>query len=314
VLGGGAAERLEDWYTSVWGKRSRVRFEVAPLRDTAGAVRGAITIIQDMTERVQAEAARQESEEQVRRSQQELETLNRELERRVAERTAQLEAANRELQAFGYSVSHDLMAPLRAIDGFVRIVAEDDGAALSATSLAHLQRVLTNVGRMATLIDRLLELSRVTRAELHRGRVDLSALARSVAAELQQAEPGRRVVVQIAPDLAVDADPMLLRIVLQNLLANAWKYTSRTDLARIELGRQAGAQPAVYVVRDNGAGFDMAHAGRLFVPFQRLHGADEFAGTGIGLATTQRIIERHGGRIWAESAVGQGAAFFFTLP
>jgi PAS domain S-box-containing protein len=306
VLRGGAAEQLEGWYTSFWGKRSLLCFEVVPLRDAAGGVNGAITIIQDMTERARAEAA-------LRKSQDDLQALNRELEQRVAERTVQLQAANRELQAFGYSVSHDLMAPLRAIDGFVRMVLEDDAAALSDTSRAHLERVVAGAGRMATLIGHLLELSRVTRAELHRGRVDLSALAHAVAAELRHADPGRCVAFSIAPGVGADADPLLARVVLENLLGNAWKYTSRRPAAHIEFGVVSGTAPPVYVVRDDGAGFDMAHADRLFVAFHRLHDGEEFGGTGVGLATTQRIIERHGGRIWAESAVGQGAAFFFTF-
>jgi light-regulated signal transduction histidine kinase (bacteriophytochrome) len=290
-----------------------VRFEVAPLRDAAGAVSGAITIIQDMTEHAQAQAARQQSEAELRRSQQELRELNRELERRVAERTAQLEAANRELQAFADSVSHDLTAPLRAIDGYVRMVLEDEGDRLSPASHERLARVTAAADRMGTLIARLLELSRVTRAALHRRRVDLSALAQAIAAELQQAEPARRVAFTIAPGVVADADPLLVRVVLENLLRNAWKYTSRRAAAHIEFGGVADARPPVYVVRDDGAGFDMTHAERLFVAFERLHDASEFNGTGIGLATTLRVIQRHGGRIWAEGAVDRGAAFFFTL-
>ena len=434
VLQDGTAEQAEDWYTSVWGKRSLLRFEVTPLRDSVGAVSGAITIIQDMTERAQAEAARRRSEEQLRElvdsvdgvvweadaetlsflfvssqaqdllgyppqrwtsepnfwvehvhpedrertvalcrtataalqhhtfeyrmcaadgrivwvrdivtviaeagrpvrlrgilldvtaqraaaaalrhSEHELQTLNRELERRVAERTAQLEAANRELQAFGYSVSHDLIAPLRAVDGFVHMVLEDEGGVLSEASRSRLGRAQAAAGRMGTLIDRLLEMSRATRAEVHRGRVDLSGLAQSIAAELQQAEPERQVEFTIAQDVVADADPLLARVVLENLLRNAWKYTRRRVPAHVSFAAIADTQPPVYVVRDDGAGFDMADAERLFVAFQRLHESEDFDGTGIGLATTLRVIQRHGGRIWAEGTVGEGAAFFFTL-
>jgi PAS domain S-box-containing protein len=306
VLHGGPAEQLQGWYTSIWGKRSMVRFDVTPLRDAAGGVRNAITIIEDITDRVQAEAAQ-------RRSQEELQTLNRELERRVVERTAQLEAANRELQAFSYSVSHDLISPLRAVDGYVHMVMEDEAEVLSEASRQHLARVIDAAGRMGTLIDRLLELSRVTRAEMHRRRVDLSAVAHAIAAELAHAEPARQVQFTIAEGVVADADPLLVRLVLDNLLRNAWKYTSRRAAAHIVFECVADAQPPVYVVRDDGAGFDMADAERLFVPFQRLHETQEFSGTGIGLATTLHVIQRHGGRIWAEAAVGQGAAFYFTL-
>ncbi len=306
VLQGGPAEQAEDWYTSYWGKRSMLRFELVPLRDAAGAISGAIAIIQDVSAQREAAAA-------LRQSQDDLQALNQELERRVAERTAQLGAANRELQAFGYSVSHDLIAPLRTVDGFVRMVLEDEGGGLSDASRAHLERAVAVAGRMGTLIEHLLELSRVARAELHRRRIDLSALAHAVATELQQADPARGVAFAIADGVGADADPLLARVVLENLLGNAWKYTSRRATAHIEFGVVDGTRPPVYIVRDDGAGFDPAYADRLFVAFQRLHDAAEFGGTGIGLATTQRIIQRHGGRIWAESAVGDGAAFYFTL-
>jgi light-regulated signal transduction histidine kinase (bacteriophytochrome) len=192
------------------------------------------------------------------------------------------------------------------------MVLEDEGGVLSDASRSRLERAQAAAGRMGTLIDRLLEMSRATRAEVHRRTVDLSALAQTIAADLQQAEPARQVEFTIAPGIVADADPLLVRVVLENLLRNAWKYTSRRVPAHVSFDAIADAPP-VYVVRDDGAGFDMADAERLFVAFQRLHEPEDFDGTGIGLATTLRVIQRHGGRIWAEGAVDQGAAFFFTL-
>jgi len=237
-----------------------------------------------------------------------------ELEARVAERTARLTEINAELEAFTYSVSHDLRAPLRSIDGFSRILLEGYADRLDARGQDYLQRVLRATRHMRELIDALLMLSRVTRAELQREPMDLSALAQTIAVELQQHEPTRQVAFMIAAGLQASGDPRLLRVVLENLLGNAWKYTAKHAQARIEVG--AIAQPdgrLAYFVRDDGAGFDMAYADKLFVVFQRLHGPSEFAGTGIGLATVQRIIHRHSGRVWAEAAVDQGATFYFTL-
>jgi signal transduction histidine kinase len=240
---------------------------------------------------------------------------NRDLERRVAERTAELEVAVQQLEAFSYSVSHDLRAPLRAIGSFSEILAEDFGPALGPEGLAHLTRVRTGVRRMGELIEGLLTLSRVVKTELNRAPVDLSALAEEVAQEIRNGEPGRSVEFVIHRGLTVAGDRALLRAALTNLIGNAWKFTSRTPVARIEVGRRnQEARPPVYFVRDNGAGFDMQHAQKLFGVFQRLHREDEFPGTGVGLATVQRIIERHGGRIWAEGRPEQGATFFFTLP
>lgn len=224
-----------------------------------------------------------------------------------------LEQANRELDAFSYSVSHDLRAPLRAIDGFSRALQEDCGPQLDDVGREHLDRICAGVRRMSTLIDALLELSRVSRATLESETVDISALATSVAADLRAADPIPGMTVDIAPDLRCRGDRALLEIVLVNLLGNAWKYTSRTTDPRIELGRDA-TDPSTFFVRDNGAGFDMVYADRLFGPFQRLHSEDDFEGTGVGLATVQRVIARHGGRIWAEAAVGKGATFFFSVP
>jgi len=219
----------------------------------------------------------------------------------------ELAAANRELEAFSYSVSHDLRSPLRAIRSFAKMLEEDVGPQLDAGNLDHLKRIIAASGRMSDLIDALLELSRISRAELTRSRVDLSALAAAVVDELRQRDRSRAVEVEIAPGLDAQADPRLARALLDNVIGNAWKFTAHVA-ARIEIGRARGG----FYVRDNGAGFDMAHAGKLFAPFQRLHGG-EFAGTGIGLATVRRIVERHHGRVWAESAVGSGTTIHFTL-
>ncbi len=241
-------------------------------------------------------------------------TERKRAEDQLRQYAAQLEAANAELDAFAYSVSHDLRAPLRSIDGFSQALLEDCGDRLDAAGRDHLQRVRAATQRMGRLIDDLLTLSRVTREPMHRAPVDLSALAAGIAAELSEHEPARRVEWVIAPGVQAVGDRRLLRVALTNLLGNAWKYTARVSRARIEFGCEAaaGTEP-VFWVRDNGAGFDMAYADKLFVPFQRLHGAAEFDGTGVGLATVARIVRRHGGRIWAEGEVGRGAAFFFTL-
>jgi light-regulated signal transduction histidine kinase (bacteriophytochrome) len=237
----------------------------------------------------------------------------RDLEQKVRERTAQLEAANKELEAFSYSVSHDLRAPLRGIDGFSKALLEDYGDKLDEKGNEFLNRVRTAAQRMAELIDNLLGLSQVTRGELIRKQVDLSALARSVAAELKQGEPGRVVEFDVTNDVLVEGDPKLLLIVIENLFGNAWKFTSKHSHARVKFGVSNENGETIYYVRDDGAGFDMAYAGKLFGAFQRLHQPIEFQGTGIGLATVGRIIRRHGGRVWAEGEVEKGATFSFTL-
>ncbi|MGH7786879.1 MAG: PAS domain S-box protein [Candidatus Binatia bacterium] len=233
------------------------------------------------------------------------------LEGRVQDRTAQLEAANRELEAFSYSVSHDLRAPLRAIDGFGRLLLEDCAARLGEQGRAHLAHIRGSTARMQELIDGLLDLAQVSRGAVAWTAVDLSALAAAVAADLH--DPARTVDVIIATDLRAHGDQRLLRVVLQNLLGNAWKYTSKQARGRIEFGAATIDGGPSYFVRDDGAGFDPRYAARLFVAFQRLHDPAEFEGAGIGLATVQRIIHRHGGRVWAAGAPGQGATFFFTL-
>jgi len=224
------------------------------------------------------------------------------------------EAANKELEAFSYSVSHDLRAPLRGIDGFSQALAEDEADRLSPKGLDQLRRVRAGAQRMGELIDDLLRLSRVTRTAFKNERVDLTALASSVIADLRKLHPDRQVEVVIQDGVVAYADSRFVRITLENLLGNAWKFTSKTAGARIELGARTEGDETVYFVRDNGAGFDMKYADRLFGAFQRLHGDKDFPGTGIGLATVQRVISRHGGRIWVEAAVGAGATFYFTLP
>jgi PAS domain S-box-containing protein len=259
-----------------------------PLLDAAGRSQYLLGISYDITERKQALA-----------------------ELSAAKLAA--EAANRELESFSYSVAHDLRTPLRAIDGFSQALTEDYGDRLDAEGRRYLARVRESAQRMAELIDDLLTLSRVTRSELRRGRVDLSALAHTVLATLQRLEPERRVEVVIAPGLVVDADPNLAAIALDNLLGNAWKFTAKRSDARIELGQIVCDGVVACYVRDNGAGFDMAYRDKLFGVFQRLHPETEFPGTGIGLATVARIAQRHRGRVWAEGAPGAGATFYFTL-
>jgi PAS domain S-box-containing protein len=265
------------------------------VRDKRSKILGVLVVARDVSERKRAES--------------EIRRLNVDLERRAAE----LMVANKELEAFSYSVSHDLRAPLRSIDGFSQAALKYYGDKLDAQGQNYLERVCAASQRMAELIEDLLTLSRVTRAEIRRDPVDLSAVARAVAAELTQQAPDRPVEFTIADGLRVNGDERLLRVVLENLLGNAWKFTSKRPLARIELGRSGSGAGAIYFVRDNGAGFDATYADKLFSPFQRLHSAQEFEGTGIGLATVQRIIHRHGGRLWAEGVPDGGATFYFAL-
>jgi light-regulated signal transduction histidine kinase (bacteriophytochrome) len=251
--------------------------------------------------------------QQARNQEEALRQLNAELEQRVYERTAQLPAVNRELEAFSYSVSHDLRAPLRAIDGFSQALLEDYSAALDKQGQDYLRRVRAATQRMGDLIDDMLALSRVTRQEMDYQAVDLNQLAHDIIELYQQSEPERRVEVKIAEHLVTQGDERLLAILLQNLIGNAWKFTSKRELAKIEIGKTEHDGQPYFFVRDNGAGFDSANVGRLFGAFQRLHHAQDFDGTGIGLATAQRIINRHGGHIFAHGEVDQGAVFYFTL-
>ena len=262
----------------------------------------------DITDRKKMEEALWKSEEAIR-------ALNADLEERVHRRTAELEAANKELEAFSYSVSHDLRSPLRSIDGFSQAFLEDFGSAVPEEGREDLERVRRATQRMGRLIEDMLLLSRVTRREMHVQETDMSALATDVAEELARDDPQRDVEFSIEPGMTAMGDPQLLRIVLVNLLGNAWKFTSKHEQAHVSVGtvRDPEHGPAFFV-RDDGAGFDAKYKEKLFVPFQRLHAQEEFPGTGIGLATIQRAVRRHGGDVWAEGEVDRGATFYFTIP
>ena len=225
-----------------------------------------------------------------------------------------LEAAVRELEAFSYSVSHDLRAPLRTISAFTQALAEDLRTSLDDKAKDHLRRVLAAAARMNDLIDALLELSRISRSALGRHKVDITAVGIAVVDELRRRDVSRKLGATVQPNMVAEADGRLVRILLDNLIGNAWKFTAKTPNPHVEIGATVRDGETVFFVRDNGAGFDMAYAERLFTPFQRLHSEREYVGTGIGLATVKRIVERHGGRIWAESAPERGATFYFTLP
>lgn len=251
---------------------------------------------------------------QIQQRDRELKRAQDELEHRVEDRTRQLSAANRELEAFSYSVSHDLRGPLEIINGFSHILLDEHGTRLESGGRECVQQINQATRRMADLIDDLLNLSRVSTTNMHREKVDLTGIAKAVADQLCRREPTRRVDFVIHDCMTVEGDSRLLRIVLENLLSNAWKYTSNVPVAHIEFGCEERVGHSAFFVRDNGAGFDPRFVDKLFKPFQRLHTPSEFPGTGVGLATVQRIIARHGGEVWAEGAVQQGATFYFTLP
>ena len=251
---------------------------------------------------------------ELRRATDQILLLNGELEERVRQRTTQLETANRELEAFSYSVSHDLRSPLKSIDGFSHLLERTIGDKAGEKGTHYLNRIRSGVRQMADLIDGLLSLAQLSRDKLQFSKVDLADIARNVEKECRERDPERQAHILIQDTMPVIGDQRLLSVILQNLLGNAWKFTSRRELARIEVGSQPGeAGETVYFVRDNGAGFDMAYAEKLFGTFQRLHSPADFAGTGIGLATVKRVVDRHGGRIWAEGKENEGAVFYFTL-
>ncbi|HLZ11033.1 MAG TPA: PAS domain S-box protein [Candidatus Acidoferrum sp.] len=278
----------EGWRVCKDGSQFWANVVLTALRDESGRLRGFVKVTRDISERRRAE---QES----------------------LQRNAELEVANRELEAFSYSVSHDLRAPLRGIDGFSQAILEDFAQQLDDTGKDYLRRIRAGTQRMGTLIDDLLDLSRVTRAEIHRETIDLSALANEIAADLRAGQPERKVEFKISAGLKAEGDSRLMRVALQNLLGNSWKFTSKRTQAQIEFGLDRSSGQCTYFVRDNGAGFEQAYVARLFGAFQRLHSMNEFPGTGIGLATVQRIVHRHGGKVWAEGLVDRGATIYFTL-
>jgi PAS domain S-box-containing protein len=299
LLAGGEPSTFEMPLLTATGEERYIVWQNNPITEN-GRVTGTISFGVDIT-------ARRRMEEAMR-------MLNEQLERRVEERTAELAAANRELESFAYSVSHDLRAPLRAIDGFTQALVEDYGEKLDGRALDYCTRVRRAALRMGQLIDDLLVLSRITRAEVRFEDVDLSALATDILAQLREREPARKVHAHVQAGLRAHGDVGLLRILFENLLDNAWKYTRKTPEPDIEVGARWENNRQVFFVRDNGAGFDMAYAGKLFAPFQRLHTAQEYVGTGIGLATVQRIVARHGGRVSVSAQVDKGAVFEFVLP
>ena len=271
-------------------------------------------VLTDLTAQRAAEDRLSAANAALREAEAEVRTLNAELEARVEQRTADLERSNKNLTAFTYSVAHDLRTPLRGLSGFSEVLVEDYSDRLDETGRGYARRIQAASERMGAIIDDLLRLSRVSRTDMNLGPVDLSAEVAAIAGELQAREPGRRVRFAIQDGVRVTADRGLIRTVLQNLVENAWKFTARRDAATIEFGATTADDARICCyVRDNGAGFDPAYVRKLFQPFERLHEAQDFPGTGIGLASVARIIERHGGRTWAEGAVDRGATFYFTL-
>jgi light-regulated signal transduction histidine kinase (bacteriophytochrome) len=277
-----------------------VDVQYLPVTDSEGRVNSVAFVALDITARKQSEL--------------ELQELNTRLEKRVEERTARLQQLNGELESFSYSVSHDLAAPLRIISGFSRALLEDYADSLDTEGKEHLLTICSSTQRMKQIMDDLLMLSRVTRREIRRETVNLSRMAAEVAGLLEKEHPGRKAEVIIDPDLRAEADTGLVRILLDNLLENAWKYSEKREVIRVEVGKTMTQQGMAFFVKDNGAGFDMKYAGKLFDAFQRLHSGRDFPGTGVGLATVQRIVTRHGGQIWAWSEPDKGAVFYFTLP
>lgn len=298
---GESVEHFETLRQTKDGRLINVSVTASPIKDGNGKVIGVSKVARDITDRKQAE-------ENIRR-------LNVELEQRVTERTAQLQASNRELEAFSYSVSHDLRAPLRHVLGFVELLQKDVGPSLSEKNQHHLTTIAEAAKRMGDLIDDLLAFSRVGRSEMQKAEINLDELVRETVASFKDETQGRTIVWNLQPLPTVRADRPLLRLVLTNLIANAVKFTGQRPTATIEINCAPTDDPeTVIFIRDNGAGFDPKYASKLFGVFQRLHSNDEFEGTGIGLANVQRIIQRHGGRVWAEGEVDRGATFYFSLP
>jgi PAS domain S-box-containing protein len=288
------------------GSTRWVQLRLVLVKDENAQINALEGILIDQTENQLAKLALLESEARFR-------NLSANLEKRVQERTAQLEATNKELDAFSYSVSHDLQAPLRALDGISKMLLEDYGEQLDETGQLYLNRICSASQHMKHLIDDLLKLSKISRSELNSSQVNLSSLVEKIKNTLEETHPERQVHWEITPDALVNGDRRLLEVALSNLVNNAFKFTSKTPNALIQFNAVPDNGQTVYSIRDNGVGFDMEYAGKLFGAFQRLHSSEQFEGTGIGLTIVQRIINRHGGRIWAEAAVDQGAAFYFTL-
>lgn len=289
----------ESWRVRKDGTRFLANVTLTALRDEQGCLRGFGEVTRDVTERRLAE--------------EKLRELNEDLERRVQQRTAELLAANQELEAFSYSVSHDLRAPLRALDGFSRLLLGQTAEKLNDQEQDYLKRIRAAAQRMAQLTDALSMLARLTRTPIEVQPTDVSLLVERLTSELRQSTPDRDVQVVIAPGLQARVDVRLARLAFENLLQNAWKYTRDAAIPRIEVGASHGGGETIFFVRDNGVGFDPALKSKLFLPFQRLHRAREFEGSGIGLATVSRIVQRHGGRIWADASPGRGAAFYFSF-
>jgi len=298
--------RFSTWYTVIRVFQRRVipalveAYAATPARLTAALT--AMTGFADFSTALIAEQYAEMSEQDL--------VAHKQMEAMLEHRTHQLEDTNRDLEAFSYSVAHDLRAPLRAMNGFAQILLEDYPSRLEPEAVAYLKKIQGNAMRMGSLIDALLALSRLSRSTLELQPVDLTEVARAVVAQLAAAEPLRVVAVTIEPGLKAMADARLVRTALDNLIGNAWKFTSKVAAPQIAVGSTDGQ---TFFVRDNGAGFDMNHAGKLFAPFERLHASTEFPGSGIGLATVQRIVHRHRGRIWAKAQINAGATFFFTL-
>ncbi|MBN2341883.1 MAG: PAS domain S-box protein [Deltaproteobacteria bacterium] len=292
---------LETVDSVIQGGASPERFvEMRGVNTEWEGVPAVLISIRDITERQAAEA-------QIR-------MLNAELEFKVAHRTEQLEALNRELEAFNYAVSHDLRTPLARIDGYASILLSEIGEHLEPENVHFLERIRASVSQMVELTDGLLHLSRLNKRPMEAEEFSLSTLAENILDAWQQDEPGRAVRLRIQPDMIVRADYVLIRAAMENLLSNAWKFTRKTEIAEISVSCTTQNHETIYSVRDNGVGFDMASASRLFQAFQRLHADELFPGTGVGLTTVRRIIHRHQGRVWAESDIGKGAVFYFTLP